>query len=107
MIFVGQTRDFYLLLENAGKLDYGTGLDRSDNRILFQNADGDINMGVCFSDPDMNIYDMCWFGRVAIEMRNSFNWNEGLIYKDEESQTMSGYAELQRDGYASLNNGDP
>ena len=90
---------FNFYLENAGKLNYGTGKKRSDNRILFQNADGDINMGVCFNDPDINAYDMCWFGRVAIDMRNSFCWNEGLVFEDEEWQTLSCYVELHRNGY--------
>ena len=77
------------------------GIKGSNDRMLFQNADGDINMGVCFTDPDINIYDICWFGQVGIEIKRSAKSNEGLIFEDEESQTISCYVELHRNGYFS------
>lgn len=68
----------------------------TDHRVLFQSADGSINMGVCFNDPDMQIYDIYWFNEIAQEMTRSLIKNEGLISVDEELQTRSCYVELHR-----------
>ena len=73
-------------------------LKGTDHRILFQSADGSINMGVCFNDPDIDIYDIYWFNEVAIQMTHSLGANEGLISIDEELQTRSCYVELHRNG---------
>ena len=70
----------------------------TDHRVLFQSADGSINMGVCFNDPDMQIYDIYWFNEIAQEMTRSLIKNEGLISVDEELQTRSCYVELHRNG---------
>ena len=70
----------------------------TDHRILFQSGDGSINMGVCFNDPDVEMYDIYWFNYLAWQMSNSLNTNEGLISIDEELQTRSGYVELHRNG---------
>ena len=69
----------------------------TNGRVLFQSADG-INMGVCFNDPDVEIYDIFWFNEVAAEMTRFLIKNEGLISMDEEFQIRSGYVELQRNG---------
>ena len=74
----------------------GTGIKKSDKRILFQNADGDINMGVCLNDPDLTVYDICWLEEIASEMIRSLYRDEGLMYRDEESQAMSCHVELHR-----------
>ena len=70
----------------------------TDHRILFQNADGSINMGVCLNDPDMEVYDICWLNYLAIQMNESLNRNEGLVFMDIELQTRSCFVELQRNG---------
>ena len=33
----------------------------SNHRVLFQNADVSINMGVIFNDPDIELYDIYWY----------------------------------------------
>ena len=75
-------------------------IKRTDQRVLFQSADGRINMGVCFNDPNVKIYDIFWFNEVAKDMTLSLVDNEGLVSIDEELQTKSCYVELQRKGYS-------
>ena len=70
----------------------------TDHRVLFQSADGTINMGVCFNDPDVEIYDIFWFNEITMQMTSSLNKNEGLISIDEELQIRSCYVELHRNG---------
>lgn len=70
----------------------------TNGRVLFQNADGSINMGLCFNDPDIEIYDIFWLNEVAMEMTRRLIKNEGLISMDEELQIRSCYAELHRNG---------
>lgn len=77
---------------------HAVGMKGTDHRVLFQSADGSINMGVCFNDPGVDIYDIFWFNEVAKDMALSLIDNEGLISIDEELQTRSCYAELHRNG---------
>ena len=70
----------------------------TDNRVLFQNADGNINMGVWFNDPDVTMDDVYLFHNLASHMSNSLNKNEGLIFVDERLNTTSCYVELHRYG---------
>ena len=77
-------------------------MKETDHRVLFQSADGNINMGVCFNDPNVKIYDIFWFNEVAKEMALSLIDNEGLISIDEELQTKSCYVELHRNGNSFL-----
>ena len=82
-------------------------LKGSPHRILFQNADGDINMGVFFNDPDIEMEDIYWYNILAREINNSLANNEGLISIDEKlnemnEKTFSCYTELHRDGYKFL-----
>ena len=74
----------------------------TDHRVLFQSADGSINMGMCFNDPDVEIYDIFWFHEIAEQMTLSLIENEGLISVDEELQTRSCYVELHRNGNSFL-----
>ena len=32
--------------------------------VLFQNADGNINMGIWFSDPDVEFDDIYWYNHL-------------------------------------------
>ena len=70
-------------------------LKSSNHRVLFQNADGNINMGLFCNDEDIDIY---WLNCIAIDMECALLNNEELIRTDKESQTQSGYVELHRIG---------
>ena len=73
-------------------------LKGSNAGVLFQNADGDINMGVWFNDPDIEMDDIYWYNVLALEIRESLRLNEGLISIDREYNTKSCYVELHRIG---------
>ena len=66
--------------------------------MLFQNAEGNINMGVVFNDPDVDLDDICWYNILATKMRESMVFNDGLLYVDEKLNTYSCYVELHRKG---------
>ena len=68
----------------------------SDHRILFQNAEGNINAGICLFDPDMDFDDYIWYDCLAHQMLNSLLNNEGLIYVNDNFKTQSCYVELHR-----------
>ena len=70
----------------------------SDHRVLFQNAEGNINMGVFFDDPDVDFDDIFWYNVLMLQMADSMDANEGLIAFDEELNTHSCYVELHRKG---------
>ena len=76
----------------------------TDYRVLFQNAHGSINMGVCLNDPDMEQYDISWLNYLAFEMNESLDRNEGLVFMDFELRTRSCFVELQRNGIFFKNN---
>ena len=69
-------------------------MKKMNHRVLFQNADGSINMGVCFNDPDISLYDIFWLNEVSTEMGKSCN--KELISINEDLQTRSCYVELHR-----------
>ena len=66
--------------------------------VLFQNADGNINMGVWFDDPDIEMDDIRWYNILAKEIKNLLDLNEGLIRIGREYKTKSCYVELHRNG---------
>ena len=70
----------------------------SNAGVLFQNADGDINMGVWFDDPDIEMDDIYWYNTLAMVIRDSLRQNQGLISIDREYNTKSCYVELHRIG---------
>ena len=70
----------------------------SNHRVLFQNADDNINMGVIFNDPDIELYDIYWYIVLAEFMERSLADNEGLITVDQKLNTKSCYVELHRNG---------
>jgi len=70
----------------------------SNHRVFFQNAEGNINMGVFFNDPDVGIDEIYWYNMLATEMKKSLVKNEGLISIDEELNVRSCYVELHRKG---------
>ena len=73
-------------------------LKESNHRVLFQNAEGNINMGVFFNDPDVQFDEICWYGAMARAIFDSLRRSEGLISIDEELKTHSCYVELHREG---------
>ena len=75
-------------------------LKGSKHRVFFQNAEGNINMGVFFNDPDVDLSEIFWYNELAIVMHFSLLHNEGLISVDKELNTRSCYVELHRKGLA-------
>ena len=75
-------------------------LKKTNDRVLFQNAEGNINAGVCFNDPDIEFKELSWFNILAEQMTRTLNHQElnkeELIFLDEESGLMSCYAGLHR-----------
>ena len=70
----------------------------TDSRVLFQSADGKINMGVWFNDPDIEMYEIFWLNVIAREIDRYLYSSEGLITIDDELDIRSCYAELHRIG---------
>ena len=87
---------FSAMISNIAKLK-GT-----NNRVLFQNADGNINMGIWFKDPDIETYEIFWLNALAREMAKSLDRNDGLVTVDEEINIRSCYVELHRNRFQSL-----
>ena len=75
-------------------------LKGSKHRVFFQNAEGNINMGVFFNDPDVDLDEIFWYSRLAFAIGLSLERNEGLISIDEELNTRSCYVELHRKGFS-------
>ena len=73
-------------------------LQGSNHRVLFQNAEGNINMGVFFNDPDVDLHDIYWYNTMAGAIFGALEREEGLISTDEELGTHSCYVELHRKG---------
>ena len=67
-----------------------------DQGVLFQNSDGSINMGVWFSDPDLEMNDIFWYNTLAMEIYNCAIDGEELISMDSNFGTQSCYVELHR-----------
>ena len=78
-------------------------LKGTPHRVLFQNGDGNINLGLFFNDPDIEMKDIYFYNILAQAMRNSLVRNEGLISIAPEQyimneRTLSCYVELHRNG---------
>ena len=69
--------------------------DPGNHRVLFQNANGNINMGVWYDDLVRDVYDVAWFCTLSLEMEIASK-TEGLISIDKEFKTKSCFVELQR-----------
>ena len=70
----------------------------SNHRVLFQNADNNINMGVIFNDPDLELDDIYWYMVLAEKMEASLKKEDGLILVDKQLNTKSCFVELHRKG---------
>ena len=73
-------------------------LKRSNHRVLFQNAEGNINMYIFFNDPDVDLDELFWYNTLASAIFKSLYKNEGLISVEKELNTYSCYVELHRKG---------
>ena len=72
-------------------------MKKSNGSVLFQNSNFDINMGVWFNDPDVEMDEIIWYNVLAREIfKSDCILQEGLISKNEEFGTASCYAELHR-----------
>ena len=74
-------------------------LKGTKHRVLFQNAEGNINMCIFFDDPDVDLDEIFWYNELAYNL--SLQRNKGLISIDEKLNTRSCYVELHRIGFIS------
>jgi len=74
----------------------------TSNRVLFQNVEGNINMGVWFNDPDVEMEDICWYNLLAKTIYNTKVENPELISVDYKLGAISCYVELHRNGNDAL-----
>ena len=73
-----------------------------DHRVLFQNAEGTINMGLWFNDPEIELRDIFWYNHLGIMINNSLRKNEGLCSYENDRGIRSCYVELHRIGVISV-----
>ena len=71
-------------------------LRRGEYRVLFQNSEGNINMGVWFNDPDLETDDLIWYNILASEIYKNKIESKECFSTDEKFGTGSCYAELHR-----------
>ena len=74
----------------------------SIHRVLFQSADGTINMGLHFDQPEVEMEQIIWFNILAGEMESSLLKKEGLVSICDKPSTMwsmSCYVEMHREGF--------
>ena len=71
-------------------------MEDSNHRVFFQNAEGNINLGVFFNDPDVELGEIYWYNTMAKEIAETLEKDEELIAVDEELETLSCYVELHR-----------
>ena len=77
-------------------------LRSSIHRVLFQSADGTINMGLHFDQPEVEMEQIIWFNILADEMDTSLEKKEGLVSICDDPSTMwsmSCYVEMHRKGF--------
>ena len=69
-----------------------------EHRVLFQNAEGTINMGIWFDDPEIELNDIFWYNHLGIMINHSLANNEGLCSFDGKRNILTCYVELHRNG---------
>ena len=72
---------------------------QSNHRVLFQNADGNINMGFLFDDPRNKTLEIYWMQLIGLLMEESLKKNEGLVEVNYLLKTQSCYVELHRNRF--------
>ena len=85
-------------VSNLGMIEELDLLKGTNGGVLFQNADRDINMGVWFDDPDIEMNDIYFYNLLAQQMDLSQLLDEGLVTKNKKYNTKSCYVELHRNG---------
>ena len=83
---------------NLGMIEDLNLLKGTSGGVLFENANRDINMGVWFDDPDIEMNDIYFYNLLAQQMDASQLLNEGLVTKNKKYNTKSCYVELHRNG---------
>ena len=68
----------------------------SNHKVLFQNAEGSINMGFLFDDPRNGLADKHWMQLLGMLIESSIENKDGIVSVDGEFKTKSCYAELHR-----------
>ena len=71
-------------------------LVRSNHRVLFQNAEGNINMGFLCDDPRNKTLEIYWMQLIGFLMEESLKKKEGRVEVNHQSKTLSCYVELHR-----------
>ena len=77
----------------------------TNDRVLFQNAEGNINMGVFFNDPNHEMSDLCWYNILAKQLEDVWmdkEENGELVSYDQKRNTLSCYVELHRNGASKI-----
>ena len=84
----------------------------TNHRVLFQNAEGNINMGVMFNDPNVELGDFYWYNNLAEQLQKCLitqkcslggRKNEELVSYDKKRDILSCYVELHRNGSKTYN----
>ena len=89
MPYFDHSVDMYEVVEMKG----------TSHRVLFQNAEGNINMGVMFDDPNVELSDLYWYNVLAKQLINSWIEERGvLVSYNKKRDTFSCYVELHRIG---------
>ena len=73
----------------------------TNHRVLFQNAEGNINMGVMFNDPNVELGDFYWYNNLAEQLEKCWmerGKNGELVSYDKKRGILSCYVELHRNG---------
>ena len=73
-------------------------MKNTNHRVLFQNSDGNINMGIWLSDPDIQDYDIYWLNIIAREIKLSLIKENGHAVVNKKLNIRSCYVELLRIG---------
>ena len=78
----------------------------TNDRVLFQNAEGNINMCVFFNDPNVETSDLCWFNILAKQLEGVMmgrGEDRELVTRDKKRNTISCYVKLHRNGHQKSN----
>ena len=77
------------------------GMVGTNHRVLFQNAEGNINMQVMFNDPNVELGDFFWYNALAEQLVRCWmerRKNGELASYDKKQGILSCYIKLHRNG---------
>ena len=72
---------------NSGTMPNMRRLRGSIHRVLFQSADGTINMGLHFDQPEVEMEEIIWFNLLAQQMGASLIKKEELVSETSHNFT--------------------